>query len=152
MEMREPRTIPARVGAEVADVTPDDLREFRRQGFLDGMGERVGAGHAFSPREIRTIALAVVMGRAGLGFDAAFEAVRNPASDIIAALSGAGGITLTFWPRRKAGAMSVACKIVIDASAIVSDASKRLDFALESERHRPRRRLSYGPVPAEISR
>lgn|GEM_PF-6843799 len=143
------RDHPGRIVAEAVGAHIDNMRNWTRNGFLDGFGERGGVGGAwyYTRGEALAIALAVALARAGLGFSAAFEVVKHPTPDVVAALDGQDAIKLRFCPAQNAGAMSSAVNIVVDASAIVKEASKRLDSALEIERRRPRRRLAFERAP-----
>jgi hypothetical protein len=156
----ETRNIPARVMADVAGASVDDLRTWRTLGYLDGLGERIGAGTFFSRSEVLRVALGAALAEAGLGLRTGFALVAEPTPAVLAALSGQGD-PLTFWPRGRgtqddetrsadAGrALACAVKVIVDAVSIVRDASLRLDAALEAERFRNRRRrLSFEPAPA----
>lgn len=147
MELRD---IPSRIAAEVIPASSEDLRNWRTLGYLDGIGERIGAAIHFSDREVLTIAVAAGCARAGLGLAAAFKMIGNPPPEVVAALAGQGG-TLMLRPRRQQGALASSVRLVIDLAEIVSDAAKRLDVALEADRHRSRGRLAYEPASASAS-
>jgi hypothetical protein len=130
----ESREIPARIVADVAGASVDDLRTWRALGYSHGFGERVGAGTRFSRRETLAIVLAVTMARGGLGLRAAFEMVAEPPPEIIAALAGHGGRLIL----RPQGGLACPVTLTFDLAEIVGSATKRLDAALEAEPHRRR--------------
>lgn len=145
----QPRDISARVVADVVASTPELLRSWRAHGFLEGLGERIGAGTFYSRAEVLRMALAVELARAGLGLKDAFDlVVTNPTDEITAALAGQGD-PITFRPTgaQNPAHLAVAIKIVVDAAALVRQAGVRLDASIEAER-RHARRLSFGLSPA----
>lgn len=129
----EIRDIPTRIVAHVASSSVDDLRHYLC-GPLKGIGELVGTTRCFSRRETLGIAWAFAAGRSGLGLAAAFAALATPTPQLVDAIDTQDGV-LTFWPRRGGGENGgYLVKVVVDAGAIVQNAAKRLDEALEAER------------------
>jgi len=61
---------------------PDALRDWRRQGFLEGLSERKGKGHLFTASDVARIALAAFIARNGASLRQAFE-IANQRGAII---------------------------------------------------------------------
>jgi hypothetical protein len=139
------RTISSReIDEAFDDVAAGDLWKWRSNGYMEGLGEKVGTRFLFSEDEALKIRVAVALAKAGMGLPAAFEAMRNPTPQISDALAGRGD-PLVLWPRRDhpdetAGVV----KIVIDVAGLVRDAALRLAAARQRARN-PRRRLSFAP-------
>ncbi|WP_316179660.1 MULTISPECIES: hypothetical protein [unclassified Bradyrhizobium] len=73
--------------AYAAHCKPDTLRDWRRLGFFEGLGERKGKGHLFTLSDVARIAVAAFIARNGAGLRNAFEIVgrRGGLIDAIAA-------------------------------------------------------------------
>lgn len=56
---------------------PDALRDWRRQGFLDGLSERKGKGHLFTVSDVARIAVAAFIARNGASLRQAFDIVNQ---------------------------------------------------------------------------
>lgn len=56
---------------------PDALRDWRRQGFLDGLSERKGKGHLFTVSDVARIAVAAFIARNGASLRQAFDIVSQ---------------------------------------------------------------------------
>lgn len=85
------RLVSPHATAFAARCKPNDLRDWRRHGYLDGYGERDGKGHRFSLIEVARIAVAVLLARSGASTREAFAVVRER-SAAIDALASQGGM------------------------------------------------------------
>ena len=81
------RVVSPHATAFAARCKPNDLRDWRRHGYLDGYGERDGKGHRFSLHEVARIAVAVLLARSGASMREAFAIVRERSSAIDALAS-----------------------------------------------------------------
>lgn len=71
------RDISATAACYAARCKPGQLRDWRRHGFLEGIGERDGKGHVFAVAEVARIALASFLARYGFDFRDAFDLVLD---------------------------------------------------------------------------
>ena len=76
------RDISAHSTAYAARCKTFQLREWRRHGFLEGIGARDGKGHVFDAAEAVRIALAYLLARYGFGFREAFAFVSERGDQI----------------------------------------------------------------------
>ncbi|UPK25940.1 helix-turn-helix domain-containing protein [Bradyrhizobium sp. 195] len=61
--------------AHAARCKPDTLRDWRRLGFFNGVGERKGKGHRYTLSDVARVAVAAFIARNGASLRAAFEIV-----------------------------------------------------------------------------
>lgn len=75
---------------------PDALRDWRRKGHFDDLGERKGKGHLFTLSDVARIAIAAFIARSGATLTEAFKIVRDRGAiidSVVAAERGAPGAT-----------------------------------------------------------
>lgn len=101
--------------AGLIEATPENLRDWRRRGFLRGYGELQSDGKwRYSLKDALCMAIAKNMGRKGVDLEAALKAARIVATPVSAAVlgeefdrhvvavrrseSGSGEINITFGP------------------------------------------------------
>lgn len=60
----------------------EQLRDWRRHGFLSGIGERDGKGHLFSVTEVARLAIAVFLFKCGFSLRFAFTVVNERGNQI----------------------------------------------------------------------
>ena len=71
------REYPPHPTAYAVRCKPDALRDWRRKGHFDDLGERKGKGHLFTLSDVARIAVAAFIARNGASLSEAFNIVRE---------------------------------------------------------------------------
>ncbi|WP_316190544.1 MerR family transcriptional regulator [Bradyrhizobium sp. SZCCHNS2096] len=79
--------------AYAARCKPDTLRDWRRQGLFDDLGERKGKGHLFTLSDVARISVAAFIARNGSSLREAFEIVRDRGRMIDAVAAAEGNVS-----------------------------------------------------------
>jgi MerR HTH family regulatory protein len=102
--------------AYAAGCAPHVVRDWRSEGFLDGIGERDGKGHLYSVDDVVQLAVAGFLARHGIRLREAFSIVGERAaqiSDLVKSESGGAGcgadyvLTFALNPDLSAGYQSI---------------------------------------------
>jgi hypothetical protein len=80
------RDISPNAAAHAAFCEAENIRDWRRKGFLDGIGVHDGKGHLYSREDLACLAIGYRLGRCGLPFRDAFSIVRERRNQINAML------------------------------------------------------------------
>jgi hypothetical protein len=86
------RTLSPHAIAHAARCTPDQIRDWRRQGFLTDYGERLGKGYLYNAIDAVSISLVVLLARCGMSSKSAFQIVRQSEWAVHGLLVGADGM------------------------------------------------------------
>ena len=86
------RTLSPHAIAHAVRCTPDQIRDWRRQGFLTDYGERLGKGYLYNEIDAVSISLAVLLARIGMSAKNAFEIAHRYDWALHGLLVGADGM------------------------------------------------------------
>jgi hypothetical protein len=126
------RDITSAIVAAVSGTTPTALQRCRDLFMKGSYGELDGRGYFYSRDEALRVAVAIALGRSGIGMREGFEVVGNPAHPIQVAfrLAPGGDDVIVRFYRQVSGICSGAVMLHFNASAVLRETAARLDEAL----------------------
>lgn len=147
------RNLTGEAADDAAGIHPDNIRDWRRKGFLEGYGERFGRQYLYADQEIFRLAVANILSKSGLAMRAAFQVVSDNETQLDAAFdrvsNGAAGADfyLTFAISGAQSQSVASCRddaadanfgvVRINASAIARSVIERI----------PAHKREFNPAP-----
>jgi hypothetical protein len=102
MEKKTMRELSPPSTAYASRCNASEIRHWRSEGFIEGVGERVGKGHLYDTTDVACIAVAAAVARHGFGYREAFRIIAERRAQIddlvrtIRAVGGGSDYVLTF--------------------------------------------------------